>query len=197
MPWKPDYVDVPTLADYVRTDPADPYLASLGTAASRAVDGYCNRQFGRLDVAATFTYDACNAALMINGRWLLAIDDVCDATGLTVTVNGASVAAGSSGFLMWPRDAIAKGKVHTGITLQDKPTGDVAVNNRFGWLAYPAGATSAVRIQVNRWFIRRESPYGTAGAPDEGSEVRLGAVLDPDVRTSLAGAGIVRARMPR
>lgn len=197
MPWKPDYVDAATLEDFARAAADDPYVGTYGTAAARAIDGFCNRQFGQLAAPATFTYDACNAVLLINGRWLLEIDDVQDLTGMTVTVNGTAVAAGAAGYQMYERDAIAKGYPHTAITLRDRPSGDVAVLAKFGWSAIPASVTGAEWLQVNRWHVRRESPYGTAGAPSEGSEVRLTAVLDPDVRAILAGANVIRKRMPR
>lgn len=197
MTWKPDYATGATLEDFVRANTGDPYVATYATAASRAVDGFCNRQFGQLAAAATFTYDATNAVRLNNGRYLLEIDDVQDLTGLTVTVNGTAVAAGATGYLMHERDAIAKGYPHTAISLRDCPQGDVAVFAKFGWAAVPSSVVGATWLQVNRWHVRRESPYGTAGAPSEGSEVRLTAVLDPDVRAILAGAGVVRKRMPR
>lgn len=196
MTWAPDYADAADLADFVRTASDNPYVGTYGTAAARAVDDFCNRQFGQLDAPATFTYDACNAAPLDNGRWLLLIDDVQDITAATVTVDGAAVAAGADGYQWWERNAVAKGLPYTGITLADRPSGDVDVFARFGWSAVPAAVPGAVWLQVNRWHIRRESPYGTAGSPSEGSEVRLSARLDPDVRAMLSGR-LVRARMPR
>lgn len=197
MPWAPDlYVDADELAEFVRVEQDNPYVGTYGTAAARAIDDVCNRQFGRLDVAGTFSYEPDRAALLDNGRWLVLVDDVPDIAGVTVTVDGSAVAAGVDGYQWWPRNEIAKGRPYTGITLADRPTGDVDVLARFGWLAIPAGAAAATWLQVNRWNVRRESPYGTAGSPSEGSEVRLSARLDPDVRAILSG-GLIRARMPR
>jgi hypothetical protein len=79
----------------------------------------------------------------------------------------------------------------------DRPAGDVDVTARFGWNAVPAGVSGATWLQVNRWNARRESPYGVAGSPTEGSEVRLSAVLDPDVRAILSGAKLIRKPMPQ
>jgi len=196
MPWEPDYADPDELATFVRVNADNPYVATYGTAASRAVDGYCNRQFGQLDAPGTFVYDGCRA-FPLNGRWLLHVDDLQNLTGLTVTVDGQAVSAGASGYQLWPRNAAAKGHVYTAISLASAPGDvDVSVFGRFGWNAVPAGAVGAVWLQVNRWNVRRESPYGTAGSPEDSSEVKLSAVLDPDVRTMLTG-GLVRARMPR
>lgn len=197
MPWAPDYVDEADLVDFVRTASDNPYVGTYGTAAARSIDDFCNRQFGKLDTPATFTYDACAAAQLENGRWLLSVDDVQDLTGVTVTVDGTVVAAGVDGYQWWERNALAKGYPHTGITLAARPTGDVDVLAPFGWSAVPAAVPGAVWLQVNRWHIRRESPYGTAGSPSEGSEIRLSARLDPDVRAILAGGRLIRARMPR
>lgn len=196
MPWKPSYVDDQDLADFVRAAVDDPYVGTYGTAACRAVDDLCNRQFGRFDSAVELTYDGCYAALM-GDRWLVMTDDIPDLAGTTVTVDGTSVAAGVDGYQGWPRNAVATGTPYLGLTFATRPYGDVVVENRFGWLAIPAQVTAAVWLQVNRWHIRRESPYGTAGSPAEGSEVRLSARLDPDVRAVLRGGAVVRSRMPK
>lgn len=198
MVWAPDYVTAADLEDFVRTSTGDAYIPGYGTAASRAVDEACNRQFGQLAAAGTLTYDAGQAAQLPNGRWLLMIDDVQDLTGVTVTVAGTAVAAGVDGYQWWERNAAVFGVPYIGLTFKDRPApGDLSVFAKFGWTAVPAAVPSAVRLQVNRWHIRRESPYGTAGAPSEGSEIRLSARLDPDVRSILAGARIMRQRMPR
>jgi hypothetical protein len=41
-------------------------------------------------------------------------------------------------------------------------------------------------LQASRFYARRDSPYGVAGSPDLGSEVRLLSKVDPDVAVSLA-----------
>lgn len=196
--WKPDYVDADELIAFVRANLDNPYVGTYGTAASRAVDGYCNRQFGKLDTAGTFTYEGRNAVRMPDGRWLLEIDDLDDTGGLVVDVDGQAVTAGVDGYRLWPRNAAAQGNVYTALSLASCPgNADVDVTAAFGRTTIPAGVTGAVWLQVNRWNIRRESPYGTAGSPSEGSEVRLSALLDPDVRAMLGAAQLVRARMPR
>lgn len=196
MTWEPDYVDVADLADFARVAADNPYVGTYGTAASRAVDGFCNRQFGQLAAPATFTYRS-PAVRMRDGRWLVQIDDLMTTVGLVVVVNGVTTSEGTDGYRLWPDNAIAKGRPATAITLDACPDGDVDVTAQFGWAAYPAAVTGATWLQVNRWMARRESPYGIAGSPSEGSEVRLSALLDPDARTMLAAANLVRARMPR
>jgi hypothetical protein len=192
--WAPTYVDDADLETFVRTTTGDDYIPSYAVAASRAVDAYCGRQFGQLAAAATFTYAGHRAVQLQSGRWLLEIDDVQDTTGMTVTVDGTAV----DDFQLWHRNAAARGYPYTAITLATRPDVDVDVDvyARFGWNAVPAGVPAAVRLQVNRWHVRRESPFGTAGSPGEGSEIRLTAVLDPDVRAILSGGRRVRKRLP-
>lgn len=197
MSWKPDYVTAAALATYVRAAADDAYVGELGTAAARAVDAFCNRQFGKLEAPETWTYDPYRAARLMDGTWLLPIDDVQDPTGLVVTVDGTAVAVGADGYRLWPRNATAQGHPYTALRLTDRPLGDVDVTATFGWNAVPAAVISAVRFQVNRWYVRRDSPYGTAGSPAEGTEIRLGAVLDPDTRAILAGGRVVRKQLPR
>jgi hypothetical protein len=125
------------------------------------------------------------------------VDDVQDITAAAVTVDGVTVAAGASGYRWWELNAVAKGSPYTALRFAERPYGEVGLSAKFGWTSVPASVPAAVRFQVNRWFIRRESPYGVAGSPDAGTEVRLGARLDPDTRTILAGGRVVRARLPR
>ncbi len=200
MPWAPDYVAVEGddgLAAFCRADPAEPWLADYGTAASRAVDTFCRRQFGKLDAPTEVELDVDGAVQLDTGRWLVQTEDVHTTAGAALTIDGVTVAAGASGYLWWPRNAAAFGAVQTGITLDTRPTGTALLTGSYGWAAYPAAVVAAVRLQVNRWHVRRESPYGTAGSPSEGSEVRLTAVLDPDVRAILSGGRLVRKQLPR
>jgi hypothetical protein len=191
--WAPDYLTVEAAATFVRTDLDDPDLPTWITTASRAIDARCNRQFGQLDAPATFTYDEPPAYDASTGLWFLAIDDVQDVTGLTI--NGTAYAA--SGASLWPRSAVAKGKAFTHLTWTSRPswTGPADVFAPFGWTDFPAQVVGACRLQVSRFHSRRESPYGVAGSPENGGELRLLARLDPDVAVSLAG--LSRARKAR
>jgi hypothetical protein len=58
----------------------------------------------------------------------------------------------------------------------------VEVTARFGWVgAVPAAIKQATLLQASRLHERRGAPFGVAGSPELGSEVRLLARLDPDV----------------
>jgi hypothetical protein len=51
----------------------------------------------------------------------------------------------------------------------------------------PSAVKLATRLQASRFMARRDSPYGVAGSPDAGSEIRLLSRVDPDVAVALRG----------
>ncbi|MET9303200.1 hypothetical protein ABZX66_28155 [Micromonospora aurantiaca] len=184
MPWKPDYLTPPEAAEFVRAPGVDEAeLATWCTAASRAIDKRCNRQFGQVDTLTARTYRRPAVYDVVSGLWLLEIDDVQDVTGLTV----GGTALASSGATLLPDNAAADGRPYERLGFEDCPGGPVVVAAVFGWSAVPAQVIGATKLQVSRWSSRRDSPYGVAGSPSDGSELRLLARLDPDVSTTLAG----------
>jgi hypothetical protein len=58
-------------------------------------------------------------------------------------------------------------------------------SDKWGWPTVPTPAKVATMLQTARLAARRDSPFGIAGSPSEGSELRLLATLDPDLKTSL------------
>ena len=53
----------------------------------------------------------------------------------------------------------------------------------------PASVKLATEMQASRWAKRRDAPFGVAGSPELGSELRLLPKLDPDVEVLLSGHG--------
>lgn len=49
----------------------------------------------------------------------------------------------------------------------------------------PGPVELACLIQASRWFKRKDAPFGIAGSPELGSELRLLSKLDPDVEVLL------------
>lgn len=199
MVWAPDYVTATVLDSYLEIADTvdDTLLAGWATASSRAVDNWANRQFGQLAAPVARTYRRTPFYNLTTGMWELQIDDLQDLTGLTV--NG--VAFASSGAVLLPDNAPLDGVPYTriGFLIQPVPISPgVTVTNvlvgRWGWSAVPAAVPMACRLQAARWNFRRNAAAGVAGSPDQGSEVRLLAKLDPDVSTVLSGLG--RARRP-
>jgi hypothetical protein len=190
--WQPDYLTVANVKAYLRvTDTVDDVqLASWVTAASRAIDRACNRQFGLVAAPVARTYRRAPFYDNTTGLFVLEIDDVMTTTGMTV--NG--IAYASSGAVLLPDNAPADGLPWTRIGFLSwpvLPTPGSPISNvlvaPWGWSAVPAQVPAACELQVARWNFRRDAPAGVAGSPDQGSEIRLLAKLDPDVATTLAG----------
>lgn len=185
MTWAPDYLTVEQLAAYLNVDDRldDVELSTWVTAASRAVDRLCNRQFGK-SAAAVRTYRRPAVYDVVTGLWLLEVDDLPDVTGMTV----GGVAYAAAGVTLLPDNAPAEGRPWERLGFVNQPPSPVAVSAAaWGWAAVPAQVPGAVKLQGARWNARRSSPLGVAGSPDQGSELRLLAKLDPDVSTTLAG----------
>jgi hypothetical protein len=192
MAWAPDYVTLAAQKTYLRIPLADTVddadLAVAITAASRAIDDHCNRQFGKVTAAETRMYTA--RPDYERGVWVVDIDDLDDVTGLAVLVGGSPVTL----YTLEPVNAVVKGKVWERLVISAdssvQPTGaanEAAITGKWGWTTTPVPVGQAGRLQASRFFSRRQSPYGVAGSPDQGSELRLLARVDPDVGVSLRG----------
>lgn len=198
MTWKPDYITAADLKAYLRvTDTVDDVeLAAWATASSRAVDRACNRQFGQLAAPAARVYRRAPAYDLTTGLFVLEIDDLMISTGLTI--NGTAYAA-YAGAVLLPDNAPADGLPWTRLGMTAWPTlstpGAPILNTlvgQWGWSTVPTQVLQACKLQAARWNFRRDAPSGVAGSPDQGSELRLLAKLDPDVATVLSG--LVRRR---
>lgn len=191
MTWAPDYLTLAEAKAYLRvTDVVDDAeIAGWITAASRAIDDRCNRQFGQLAAPAARTYRRPPVWDPMSCMWVLPIDDVQDVTGMLV--NG--VAYASSGAVLLPDNAPADGRPWTSLGWATRPDGGyygapvaMVATARWGWTGFPVQVSAACKLQVSRWNYRRDSPQGVTGTPETGG-VRLLARLDPDVSTSLRG----------
>lgn len=199
MTWAPDYVTAADLKAYLEISDAvdDTLLTGWATSASRAVDNWANRQFGQVASPVARTYREVPFYNPRSGLWEQQIDDVQDLTGLLV----GGVAFASSGAVLLPDNAALNGEPYTRLGTLLQPYGPspgvtvtTVITARYGWTAVPAQVIAACRLQAARWNFRRNAPGGVAGSPDQGSEVRLLAKLDPDVSVVLAGLG--RTRRP-
>ncbi len=188
--WAPDYLTLAALKTYLHifdtADDAD--LAVAITAASRAVDNHCNRQFGLLAAAEKWSYVA--RPDLERGRWVVDVDDFMTTVGMLVEV---PTVATVTAFTKEPVNAAAKSRPWTRLVFNpDSAVTPVASNlyavdvtARLGWTTVPTAVEQATRLQASRFFSRRQSPYGVAGSPEAGSELRLLSRVDPDVGVSL------------
>lgn len=191
MAWEPDYVSVDDLENYVRIpDDVDAAWVALSiSAASRAIDHACNRQFGKVDapVARYYTPRLDRA----RGRWVVEIDDLMTAAGLVVSVDVDDTGDYSGvvdAMAMKPVNAQPDGMPWTELVVLPNSTNmpraredSVEVLAAWGWTAVPNSIEQACLLQASRFLTRRNAPFGIAGSPADGSEIRLLAKLDPDV----------------
>jgi hypothetical protein len=195
MAWAPDYITGEDQGDWLRiTDSVDDVEIALAvTAASRAVDNLCNRQFGSSSGAQTRSYPA--TPRRDRGVWVVEIDDLM--VGPTVALDGDAI----TDYTLEPVNAAADGMPWTRLVISADSsvqpsstlyTVDITANP-WGWTAIPDVVQLATRLQASRFLVRRDSPYGVAGSPDQGNEMRLLARLDPDVAVMLPG----KYRRPR
>lgn len=199
MAWRPDYIDANALKAYMRIDPSDTTddaeIATVISGASRAIDNHCGRQFGKVDSPEQRVYTAWWHTK--RGQWVADIDDLATDMGITVETDAGQITE----FDLLPANAVKDGRVYTRIAIRRtstvQPTGredELRITAPWGWSAVPAEVVNAAKIQAHRFFVRRVSPFGVAGSPDTGNELRLLARLDPDVAVSLVGLVKVTVR---
>lgn len=162
-----DYTTVEALQDYLRIpDNADNVVLGLAiTTASRAIDRALNRTFDPQLVTA-------EARVFESSGNRVEIDDLFTDSDLVVD--------GVSDYYLAPR----KGGPWTAVIGSSLPE-LVTVTAKFGWPEIPDAIKQATLLQASRLVARRDSPYGVAGSPDAGSEVRLLARVDPDVEVAI------------
>lgn len=195
MVWAPDYVSLAEAKANLRIPPADTAddvdLTLHLTTASRNIDRFAYRQFGKVD-AVTDRYYA--ATWDRDWRcWTVQTDDIHDATDVEAAfdVAGDGTYSLELEFTIGPKSAPADGKPYEYLRLTGSPSvtsipdGIRVRTPGFGWAAVPKPVKDAVHLQINRYFVRRNSPYGVAGSPDLGNEMRLLNKLDPDVEVAM------------
>ncbi len=174
----------------------DVILQAALDAATTAIDDHCNRTFVADGAASIRYFDVDDRRIVV--------DDIYTVTGLIVSIRGAVIPVAvenvSAGYVMEPRNALAHGEPFTSIRYEGAwmdggwplislaPRTTAAITARWGYAAaIPGTVSQACLLQASRIFARRLSPYGVAGSPDLGSEIRLLAKVDPDVAVLLAG----------
>lgn len=198
MAWAPDYLIDDELSEYewITDDIDDSVLDWAITTASRSIDDFTNRQFGKADAPEQLRYTPkWNRR---KGRWSIVVEDLQDLTGLAVhlDLDGDDVFtdAVTGTVLKLPLNAAAKGKPYEQLVLPESVNGtlcgadgEVAVTSIPGWNAIPVSIKQGTALQASRLVARRAAPFGIAGSPETGSEMRLLAKLDPDVQLIVKG----------
>ena len=183
MAWAPDYVTSADLKSDLRISDTvdDTQIARAISAASRAVDRTCNRQFGLVAAPEARKY----TARWDKGRckWVVDIDDLMTVTGLSISGDAAI-----TDYSLRPANVDLTGKPWTSVVLNSGGNGredGITITAKYGWTTVPVPVQEATLLQASRFFKRRDAPFGVAGSPDQGSELRLLAKVDPDVAVML------------
>jgi hypothetical protein len=193
MAWAPDYCTSAELKSFLRIEEDDTVddaqVALAVTAASRGIDLHTRRQFGNTGTAQDRYYTASWDRR--RSRWTVAIDDLMTVAGLTVAYDvddDATYSAVIDSYQLKDVNAAVEGRpwtkivVHPGSSVLPGALEDgVEVHAVFGWTSVPTTIKEACLLQASRLVSRRDSPYGVAGSPEAGSEIRLLSKLDPDV----------------
>jgi hypothetical protein len=155
-------------------------------AASRQIDGHCERVFYSTETARIYT------AL---DNYLVEIDDVAAITELLTSSDGDGFDTtwASTDYQLEPLNGQAGGISSPATFI--RATGDflfprlgqealVKVTGTFGWSAIPTAIKQATLILAQRQFKRYDSPLGVAGIGDIGI-IRVSRI-DPDVASLIA-----------
>ncbi len=159
-------------------------------AASRLIDGYCNRRFWQTGTAEARVYQA-------EDSFYCSIDDIA---GTALTLKTSSQADGTfdvtwkvSDYQLEPLNGNLDGLTWSYDKI--RAVGDylfptvnanygeqalVQVTAVFGWPSVPEPVTQATIIQASRIFKRYDSPLGVVGFGDLG-QIRVSRYLDPDM----------------
>ena len=159
-------------------------------AASRLIDGYCNRKFWQSGTAEARVFQA-------EDSFYCSIDDIA---GTALTLKSSTQADGTFDLtwkvsdyqleplngnldgLTWSYDKIrAVGDyLFPTVNANYGEQALVQVTAIFGWPSVPEPITQATIIQASRIFKRYDSPLGVAGFGDLGA-IRVSRFLDPDM----------------
>jgi hypothetical protein len=159
-------------------------------AASRLIDGYCNRRFWQSGTAESRVYQA-------EDSFYCSIDDIA---GTALTLKSSTQADGTFDLtwkvsdyqleplngnldgLTWSYDKIrAVGDyLFPTVNANYGEQALVQVTAVFGWPSVPEPVTQATIIQASRIFKRYDSPLGVVGFGDLG-QIRVSRYLDPDM----------------
>ncbi len=201
MPWAPAYVSADDVAEFARVDDAvdDVDYARAAETASRAIDDVCNRQFGKTLSEARFYTPRWSHTRQ---AWVIETDDFVSITEVAVDPgDGTWATVELVSVQKLDANAPAKSRPFERIAVRRAlmppfayPDDCVRVTGVFGWASIPVAIEEATLLQASRLASRRDAPFGIAGSPENGSELRLLAKVDPDV--AVAVKSYVRRVLP-
>lgn len=169
----PTYITLAELKAYMQITEAtrDTALTDALTAASRWIDTATGRRF-YLDASVSSISHRTHARTFTAGtEFALIVPDIATSLGMVIGHTGVSTDA-SEGDGVRPITRL----------YADTPWPEraVTITAKFGWPAVPDEIKQATKILATRFFKRKDSPEGVAGAADWGA-IRLSR-RDPDVQ---------------
>ena len=166
---------------------ADADIAVAVEAASRAVDGLCNRRFYPDSDASQVRYYTPQSGSVCSIDDLLTLTSVYTDTSLDGTFSTQLTT--NTNFFVEPLNAAADGMPYTRLKINPMsaayfPDGHrtVKVTGKFGWTAAPPAIKQATTILAAKLLQRsRDAPFGILAAGIDGVASRI-PINDPDVR---------------
>ena len=160
----------------------DAQLSRAIEAASRRIDGACDRIFYQEPTTSARVYDATNLSSV-------SIDDVSTIAGFSVRVDDGfdynTIIVNNVDFRIEPLNNLAKGLPFyrlvslSGVFPRSTVRPGVQVTARWGWPSVPNPIRDATLLMAGRLFKRGDSLLGVAGFSDMGVITVRG--VDPDV----------------
>ena len=168
----------------------DLIVDDLVNTASRAVEGYCGRQFTADTNATARTFLAVDS-------YFVAVDDLWDAATVVVKTDAAQTGAFgttltiNTQFILEPVNGVVDGvsgwpfnrvRLLAGATF---PTAtyrrpQVQVTAKWGWVAVPAPVKQATLQVVGELWKRKDAgPYGTIGSQEFGTMILSSDAMRP------------------
>lgn len=166
----------------------DAALESVIEAASRAIDGLCNRWFYQM-TATTRHFTASSPTV-------LDVPDLVSVTSLTTDTDGDRVYEdtwAATDYDLEPYNAADVGEPYR--QLMTTPAGlygfptvrkGVKITGTWGWPSVPDAIAEACALESIRLFKRKDAPYGIAGSSELGMQTFMPARVDPQVKALIA-----------
>jgi len=188
-----DYCTLSQLKQALRiTDQVDDtLLATAIDAASRWVDGWCDRSFAAAGTAITYrdfvptdTFGIVHIDDCVQVTEVRVDDDLDQTYGKTLrAIDWAAEPVNTKTYgLTLPFTRLRSYEDGYWPVWRGQPT--VRVYARYGWPAVPDPVRLATILQASRLFTRNDSPLGVAGMGDMGM-MRVSRFVDPDVEQLL------------
>lgn len=174
---------------YAVDDSSDDTMIELAIeAASRQIDGYCDRRFWQDSTVKTREFYALDSLCCD-------VDDISTATGLIVKIDEdgdgtfETTLTVATDFILLPTNAADETPVEPytelravanfGFPVLSNGRPGVQVTAQFGWPAVPDNIEKACIIQAIQLFKAKDAAFGVATFGDMGGGLRVSAGLNP------------------